>query len=64
MLDSTVQDMLQRIANEHHVEITVTKPGVHPDKWMHTFTPPVPQHQHNDALPVGFAPSSPRTSAD
>lgn len=64
MLDSKVQDTLQRIANEHHVEITVTKPGVDPNKWMHTFTPPVPQQLHNDAPSIGFAPSTPRTPAD
>ena len=53
MLDPSVEHTLQQIADMHHVEITVTRPGIRPDKWMHRFTPPVPpQHQHNDAPQV------------
>ena len=64
MLDQNTQDTLQQIANKHHVEIIVTRPGTEATKWSYRFTPPVPQQRHNDAPQIGFTPPTDRTPAD
>ena len=52
-LDQKAQDELQQIANEYHITITVTKPGLDPRKWKYTFCPPEPPRaDHHDTPPT------------